>query len=148
MSAWMFDSAGMNRVCDAINHAAKNGCPTPLTLLSQPSAGRKLFEMNAEALRQRYDDADKSGYNDFDKRWTYKPSKPAIDEIQMCKTLHCFLYQCSEGSVPKTKLYEEIAAIEKWFDARVGYDSALYDKIKRTFKDKATEARYNAATWG
>ena len=138
MSAWMFDHGGMDRVVDAIVYAAKHGCPTPMTLLMPGTqVGNRLFKMNSEALYARY--GNDPSYCDPPPDYAYKASR--ADEIQMCKTLHCFTYQCSEGDVPDSTLYQQITAIEQWFDARVGYGP-------NGWTDKDNERAYDRATWG
>lgn len=128
MSAWMFGSDGMDRVMAAIDYAAKNGAPVPLRFLIPPDmVGRKLLEMNAEALRQRYDD---------DNDTSYKHTPVEISLMQMCKTLHCFRYQCSEGDVPETQLYKDVMTIEEWFDEHTGPDTSENRKA------------YDACIWG
>jgi len=57
-----------------------------------------LFEMNCEALRQRYGDTE---FPLFNYQLAHAPSL-----IEAYKSLQCFLYQCSEGNVPETKLFK------------------------------------------
>jgi hypothetical protein len=133
----MFGDDGMHRVVAAINYAAKNGCPVPLTLLA-PQAGDKMLKMNAAALLHRYGDDPKVNYPGG-----YKFVNPGkLSEIQMCKTLHCFRYQCTEGDVSKTELYKQVEAITEWFDERVGYGG---DGV---WSNETNERAYNEAKWG
>ena len=36
-----------------------------------------------------------------------------IRDIQVLKSLQCFLYQCTEGTIPKRKLYKTLRDIER-----------------------------------
>ncbi len=63
----------------------------------------KLFYLNREALKQRYQDP---GVPEFE----FIPGEFS-DYFQFVESLKCFLYQCSEGSVPEQKLFKELDMI-------------------------------------
>ena len=72
-----------------------------------------MLAMNIDAFRQRYgmkallvEDLD---CIDLDtRRW--HPLQ-ALSEVQMFKSLQCFLYQCCEGDVDQKPLYKTLSAI-------------------------------------
>lgn len=63
--------------------------------------GRLLFGMNEAALAARYGDEIQG--IDYHARVIVPPTK-----IQALKAIKCLLYQCMEGSVPETQLYQEL----------------------------------------
>lgn len=136
MSAWMFGYDGMDRVLAAIEYAAKNGAAVPMASLLTPDTGQRLLRMNSKAIEERYGE---EGMSEREIK-RYKRTKVQISEVQMCKTLRCFTYQCSEGGVPEMQLFKDIRGIEDWFNNRIGYDQMQHNKSLR-------EA-YDAAEWG
>jgi hypothetical protein len=84
--------------------------------LSWRRLGRELVAMNARAIMARYDE------DPLGKDWQswmpapdiYDNLRPntAVTQIQAVKSLKCYLYQCSEGDVPKEKLYNMLKKIE------------------------------------
>lgn len=68
--------------------------------------GARLYRLNMEALRQRY--------NDKPTRFTYKHREHQDDTtLAQFKALECLIYQCSEGNVPEKPLYQELDAISE-----------------------------------
>ena len=67
-----------------------------------------LYRLNVKALSERYgkDEAEKWGAFEFIKTDEFNESNK--DLAQYYRSLRCFLYQCSEGNVPKTKLFETL----------------------------------------
>jgi len=79
---------------------------------------KELYLMNQEAVKQRYNEPDNSEYiqiPDCDNiDWT---SNGKLDKYQALKSMQCLRYQCSEGNVPKTKLYKFLELlISHWMD--------------------------------
>ena len=72
-----------------------------------------MLAMNIDAFRQRYGMktllADDLDYIDLDKRRWYPLE--ALSDVQMYKSLQCFLYQCCEGNVDEKPLYKTLSAI-------------------------------------
>lgn len=69
---------------------------------------RALERMNAEALHQRYGDALEENIS---KELPTFPWYSEITEIEVYKLIQCYLYQCSEGNVPASRLYKTIENI-------------------------------------
>lgn len=63
--------------------------------------GRKLLSMNIDAVNQRY-----GGEYTGNEVKNYTFNMVDVSPVQAFKSLRCFLYQCSEGNVPKRKLYK------------------------------------------
>lgn len=70
--------------------------------------GNKLFELNGDAVTQRYPE-DHSDYVQVHRfKWVDQPVKT----IQFLKSVQCLIYQCSEGDVPETELYKWLTDLE------------------------------------
>ena len=72
--------------------------------------GRKLYEMNAEALRQRYQldgTQELTDYLEEAKNYTFEEHKD-ISDAQLIKSMNCLAYQCCEGDVDESDLYQRL----------------------------------------
>ena len=70
--------------------------------------GDALFQMNADAVNQRYNEEDPAPkYNPMILSVSYMEEKGTLEYSpgQWYTSLRCFLYQCSEGNVPERELY-------------------------------------------
>jgi hypothetical protein len=103
----------------------KNSSEEGLTKL-----GRNLLRMNVDATEQRYPT---HPYLDEDEREqrirNYKFHFQEVTPIQALKSMSCFLYQCSEGTIPKRALYKQMRKKETELafsivDAMPEYDKA------------------------
>jgi len=71
--------------------------------------GKLLLKMNIKAFNQRYEGSHKEDESIINK---YSFENRTADNLQYLKTLMCFLYQCSEGTVPKMKLYKMLELLK------------------------------------
>ena len=114
MSSFMVNSNVMNKVVTAIllNLDTFDGESTcRVALLAAPTdaqkeagtkIGRKLFLLNRKALRARYGCSTLGlPYFVFDK-WA------DVSPVEQFKAISCLLYQCCEGKVPNSPLYDEL----------------------------------------
>lgn len=140
MSAYIVNDKTINRIVSMLNTASfsSGGRTYPDTRYfdgvlqvtnSKECAelGKKLREMNERAIIARYDEkaiADFTGGKEYKYEFVYPPRA-----IQAYKSLRCFLYQCSEGDVPKEPLFKELdryaAAVAEQFVCNLPeYDQA------------------------
>ena len=63
---------------------------------------KEMFNLNVEAVNQRYGDGEAATFRPLD--FQYRCTPPATT-FQVLKNLHCWLYQCHEGSIPEDELY-------------------------------------------
>ena len=69
----------------------------------QEALGKALYNLNIEALKQRYG----NHINAETEGEPYKYEFNAYTSIfQALKNAECLVYQCSEGNIPTTKLYK------------------------------------------
>lgn len=91
--------------------------------------GRRLWDMNARAVSERYDEA-REVLPAYQHRYTFAGARTATPA--KLKAAQCLLYQCSEGTVPELALYHELEkAISK-------YTAAIVAELPE----------YKAASWG
>jgi len=91
--------------------------------------GLAMFQLNIKGVNTRYSDKPAAKFRQLD----YSYQSAYVLEMQVLKSLQCWLYQCTEGDVPNDPLYrffEEVAA------------PRLMDKIIRRLPE------YERAEWG
>jgi len=73
----------------------------------------ELYQLNREAVKQRYDEPEESDYIAIPERFNWDNGK--LDKYQALKSMQCLRYQCNEGNVPETKLYKMLETlIQNW----------------------------------
>jgi hypothetical protein len=113
MSAFIVNTSVMAKVVTAIllnfdsfdgektHRAALLAAPTDAQKEAGTKIGRNLFLMNRRALRARYG-CSTVGLPDFVfGKWA------AASPVEQFKAMCCLLYQCGEGEVPNSQLYNE-----------------------------------------
>jgi hypothetical protein len=70
-------------------------------------AGQFLKALNIRAVCERYTSDEASDYADYEYSSVLRPSLSAL-----YRALRTYMYQCSEGSVPKTKLYKQMESLK------------------------------------
>lgn len=108
MSAFIVSDRCMNHVASGILDLRPTGLQTFAGIdLNDRDAGQRigdvLFAMNGAAMIARYGDSE------LEPGGRYRPEKSA--PVQCFKQTQCLLYQCAEGDVPETPLYQEIEAV-------------------------------------
>ena len=135
MSAFMVNSNVMAKVVTAIllNFEAFDGGSTARgALLATPTdaqkeagtnIGKKLFLLNRRALRARYGCGDHLRLPEFVfERWA------DATPVQQFKAMSCLLYQCHEGKVHESRLYDELNRAAGELAQRIVQDLPEYDK--------------------
>lgn len=132
MSAFFVEA---NTVADAVACLREAGTVPkhPNHELTDKELGTLLYMINAEALVQRYDDDPDKYLDDIN---GYNEPAASDDKWQRLKSLHCLIYQCSEGTVPENALYKLMTAADAVLTAKLGV------------KDVYGVKEYNAAEWG
>ena len=69
--------------------------------------GQNLWKLNVKAVNQRYNENNPVEIYQyaFDRNCAGGKRK---QQVRVFKSLRCFLYQCSEGDVPETPLFQEL----------------------------------------
>ena len=104
MSAFIVNQDTINQIVTALLHGDFPYTETKLEeigLAGDPQQlGRAMMILNGDAVKQRYGDKIDTGCLPY----RFRPIP--VSEIQTFKSLECWLYQCTEGDVPDTKLYK------------------------------------------
>ena len=122
MSSWIISNIGINRFLGEILK-----CPDEKF---KTNFGRKLLKMNIEATEQRYIEPYLNQQQKKERLKNFRFSQQPINKIQSLKSLSCFLYQCSEGSIPKRKLYKEMRDKETALAFDIINELPEYDKAE------------------
>jgi hypothetical protein len=134
MSAFMINPNVMAKVVTAIllNFDTFDGESTcRVKLLAAPTdaqkeagtkIGRKLFLMNRKALRARYACSGDIRLAEFVfERWA------EATPVEQFKAISCLLYQCHEGKVHESRLYDELNRAAGELAQRIVQDLPEYD---------------------
>jgi hypothetical protein len=98
MSAWLVEGKTINIIATYLEDCRE--------IANGKSFAKKLYDMNAGALKQRYPNSYIDMISDFQGFDPTRSSKPGV-----LKRIHCYLYQCSEGDVPNSPLFKLIKEI-------------------------------------
>jgi hypothetical protein len=78
-----------------------------------------MHDLNVEAVNQRYHEE-----NPFDK-FVYRP-EPYGSRIAVFKSLRCWKYECTEGTVPEMNLFKYFGVVEKHLAVDIVTDLPAY----------------------
>ena len=97
--------------------------PTDAQKRAGTKIGRKLFLMNRRALRSRYGCGGDIRLAEFVfERWV------DATPVEQFKAMSCLLYQCHEGKVHESRLYDELNHAAGQLAQRIVQDLPEYDK--------------------
>ena len=135
MSAFMVNTNVMAKVVTAIllNFDTFDGGSTARgALLAAPTdaqkgagtnIGKKLFILNRRALRARYGRGDHLRCPEFVfQKWT------DATPVEQFAAMRCLLYQCHEGKVHESRLYDELNRAAGELAQRIVQDLPEYDQ--------------------
>src|SRR5258708_6081482 len=134
MSAFMVNTNVMAKAVTAIllnldmfdgkstSRTALLAAPTDAQKEAGTKIGRKLFLMNRRALRARYGGADIRLAEFVFENWA------GATPVEQFKAIHCLLYQCHEGKVHESRLYNELNHAAGELAQRIVQDLPEYDK--------------------
>ena len=88
-----------------------------------------MFALNCEAVNARYGDGEAEKFRPL--TFIFRP-EPYVTLVEVYKSLQCWLYQCCEGDVPETKLYQFFREIENYLARKIvmalpEYEEAAWD---------------------
>jgi hypothetical protein len=101
----------MNRI---INGLYRYEYLTPHTDKNYIKLANKLYQLNREAILQRYGKDD-----DYAKPPEFVWEKKSIKAIDAVKAMRCLRYQCSEGDVSKKSLYRWLSKAIHHYEAKI-----------------------------
>ena len=124
MSSYIVDNLTINRFLSTIYNNYGN--------IWLNKMGKRLLRMNIKATEQRYLQPYLTKSEVRKRIRSFKYQFVVVSDIQAFKSLSCFLYQCMEGKIEKTKLYRQMREIQ----TELGF------KILKNLKE------YENAEWG
>ena len=135
MSAFMVSTIVMAKVVTAIllnldmfgtestRRVSLLATPTDAQKDTGTKIGRKLFLMNRRALGARYECSSRFPLSQFVfAKWA------DATPVEQFKAMRCLLYQCCEGEVPNSQLYDELNRAAGELAQRIVQDLPEYDK--------------------
>ena len=115
MSAYFVEYTVIDNILAGIAHAKydqphwiSQHC-LPISFRTWRRLGNKLLLLNARALKERYGDQIATMRKDIC-QYDYQTQLPPTI-FQFYKSLSCLHYQCSEGNIPQTQLYQDIGKL-------------------------------------
>lgn len=112
MSAFVVDDSTIDRIVTFFgqhdhDYLARIFQPLGYDPALEPEAfAQALFDMNCEAVDQRYED--KPARAEFRPTPYRHQTNPNYTDIQIFKSARCLRYQCSEGDIPETPLFKAL----------------------------------------
>jgi hypothetical protein len=84
-----------------------------------------MFQLNCDGVNARYGKGEAGRFRPLNFR--YK-RESYFSLVQVLKSLRCWKYQCNEGDVPQTKLYQFFGEVEKYLALQIVVDLPEYEK--------------------
>lgn len=143
MSAYFVAAETIADAAYALMFDVPGGCE-PYDALSAVSLGQVLWQLNALALYEAYNEDLGELMGTIATYTQESRPDPSPDEWQRLKSLQCLVYQCAEGSVPETDLYKAMEHAENLITRRLTGKASL-----PMAKEALTaDSRYEKASWG
>ena len=138
MSAYMVEDKTINRVVTWLRQevATSSYAIDPLASkynidLSGYTWDEKLaqamFQLNCDGVSARYGEGEPEKFRLLN--FHYAP-QPYGSLVQVFKSLQCWMYQCYEGDIPDTKLYQFFREIESRLAVKIVMDLPAYEKAR------------------
>lgn len=119
MSAYIVDKKTIDRIINGMQQLNLNHEMGDIDIIDNDDLGQQLWDMNAAAVDQRYEETNN--------KQPYTFNGVNVSKIQAFKSLRCFMYQCSEGDIPYTDLYKQMDIIGDRMAAKIVYDLPAFD---------------------
>ena len=106
MSSFIVDDRTINSVACFLFDQSPNtvAALSKMGIATRPQdLAEEMYKLNIAAVESRY--GEYSAGSMCDLNFMFKKVNPD-NEIQALKSLRCWLYQCGEGNVPESKLYQ------------------------------------------
>ena len=136
MSAFLVSMLSINRIVATLSAPlradrysyvtklfAEAGIDTATTGWEEKLA-KAMFALNQKSLHQRYGDP-------AEERFIYRRVPSLANLYQVLKSVDCWLYQCTEGTVPQSKLYQFFkTAVRMWLLEIIVYRTPEYEQAQ------------------
>ncbi len=91
----------------------------------EETLAQAMFQLNCDGVNARYGNGEAEKFRPLN--FTYRPEGDT-SLVQVFKSLQCWLYQCSEGDVPDTKLYQFFEEVAHHLALKIVMNLPEYDK--------------------
>jgi hypothetical protein len=92
---------------------------------------KDLFQLNIYGVNARYGDNQAQEFRPLNFHFKDKVSSAKrFNIIQCIKSLHCLIYQCSEGNVPESCLFKATQSVIQNLESQVVSSMAAYDRAE------------------
>jgi len=118
MSAFIVEDKTIHKIVSYLVDGTKHW----LTNKQKSELGLEILQMNCKAVNQRY--AEEAPNETIITKYTYIYTKATLPEV--LKAFDCLLYQCSEGTVPKMRLFKKLKKYRQELIERIVRDSDEY----------------------
>ncbi len=136
MSAFMVEDETINRIVTwlrrevstshfAIDRSARKNGIDLVSFNWDEKLARAMFQLNCDGVNARYGEGEAEKFRPLN--FTYKP-EVYHSLVQVLKSLQCWMYQCCEGDIPKTKLYQFFEEVENHLALKIVMDLPEYNK--------------------
>ena len=84
-----------------------------------------MFQLNCDGVNARYGEGEAQSFRPLN--FTYK-TEQYFSLVEVFKSLQCYTYQCCEGDIPETTLYQFFAEMENYLAVKIVTGLPAYDK--------------------
>ncbi|MDP8218435.1 MAG: hypothetical protein P9M03_06895, partial [Candidatus Theseobacter exili] len=95
---------------------------------SDAQLGQYLLDMNIAAIQEKYPDEDPASFRDLDYVYEFDADR-ITNEYAVYAAIKCLLYQCSEGDIVKSELYEAIEGLLNFVARQIIEVSKQYQDV-------------------
>lgn len=91
--------------------------------------GESMLALNCKALEKRYQERAKEYFPEMETaRYCFEETNTSL--VQVYKSLQCWLYQCNEGDIDKTVMYQTLDRIGAQIAEVIVLNSPEYEKAR------------------
>src|SRR6266496_4857378 len=138
MSAFMVEDTTINRVVTWLKREVRRSRFTLDRLAREygvdltsdgwdEKLAQAMFQLNCDGVNARYGEGEAEKFRPLN--FTYRPEGDTF-RVQVLKSLQCWMYQCNEGEVPQTKLYQFFEEVENYLALKIVMSLPEWDKAK------------------
>jgi hypothetical protein len=96
------------------------------TELGRETLGKLMFSLNVDAVNQRYGENAAQEFRPLNYQYRMEIS---CNRLMAFKALQCWHYQCSEGDIDETPLYQLMERVQGWLAEAIVTRLEAYDKL-------------------
>lgn len=126
MSSYMVKTVTIDRVVDAIAAIEKGNHGATFSVEDSDKLGRDLLDLNAQAVKARYGEPEE-GIDERKRAYRHSTRFHDSERVRYV-ALCCFLYQCTEGDVPDTLLFDRVRQVRRRLAESIAWEVCQADE--------------------